>query len=89
MTIRSLQPSNFSRRDAARERMGPLATLPVFYRLKDKKALVLASHSGFPLESRHPLLRPHPLMDCESRVRGPITKPDDVRWRGLLTRSLS
>lgn len=40
MNTRSLQPNSPRRRDAARERMGALATLPVFYKLKGKKALV-------------------------------------------------
>ncbi len=40
MNTRSLQPNSPRRRDAARERMGALATLPVFYKLKGKKVLV-------------------------------------------------
>lgn len=40
MNTRSLQPNSSRRRDAARERMGALATLPVFYKLKGKKVLV-------------------------------------------------
>ena len=40
MTIRSLQLNNKSARGAARERMGALATLPVFYRLQGRKVLV-------------------------------------------------
>lgn len=40
MNIRSLQPNEAPRGRSERERMGPLATLPVFYRLKGKKVLV-------------------------------------------------
>ena len=40
MNTRSLQQNSPRRREAARERMGALATLPVFYKLKGKKALV-------------------------------------------------
>lgn len=40
MNIRSLQPNEAPRGRGERERMGPLATLPVFYKLKGKKALV-------------------------------------------------
>lgn len=40
MNIRSLQPNSPRRRSGARERMGELATLPVFYKLKGKQALV-------------------------------------------------
>jgi len=40
MNIRSLQRNNNSRPGASNQRMGALATLPVFYKLQDKKALV-------------------------------------------------
>ena len=40
MNIRSLQLNNKTRRNAPRERMAALATLPVFYKLHGKKVLV-------------------------------------------------
>ena len=40
MNIRSLQLNNKPRRNAPRERMAALATLPVFYKLHGKKVLV-------------------------------------------------
>jgi len=40
MNIRSLQLNNKPRRNASRERMAALATLPVFYKLHGKKVLV-------------------------------------------------
>ncbi|WP_324288925.1 SAM-dependent methyltransferase [Hoeflea ulvae] len=40
MNIRSLQPNKSRRGPARHERMAPLATLPVFYKLKGKKVLI-------------------------------------------------
>ena len=40
MNIRSLQPSKTQRSPSRRERMSPLATLPVFYKLHGKKVLI-------------------------------------------------
>lgn len=40
MNIRSLQPSRSGRGPSRNDRMAPLATLPVFYKLQDKKVLI-------------------------------------------------
>lgn len=40
MNIRSLQPSKTQRGPSRRQRMAPLATLPVFYKLQGKKVLI-------------------------------------------------
>ena len=40
MNIRSLQLNDKSRHSKSRERMAALATLPVFYKLHGKRALV-------------------------------------------------
>lgn len=40
MNIRSLQPSRTRRGQSCHERMAPLATLPVFYKLQGKEALI-------------------------------------------------
>ncbi|KFB10868.1 siroheme synthase CysG [Nitratireductor basaltis] len=40
MSIRSLQPNDARRVNEKRERVGPLATLPVFYKLHGRKALI-------------------------------------------------